>query len=238
MLRLTRGAAETETAHDKVRGEKAKVEKMVDAQTKLLRRLGAFRTGDRNGKGMVYTGPASGSPAPHGLNGAGAPTGAFRWTPCNPAICSSAKGWGTWDVRGGPSIETMTEHLPGLRLVSTLDGAVDHLEGQFVARRLGLAAFPDLLLEGQEGLGEGKAERVQQLSRNLDVVQAQGIRRDRAFGAAGHVGELAHGLARRGLEGFGVDVVAEAADGDQSVVDVPQDQGLPGAHRTSLASIV
>ncbi|MEV4105970.1 bacterial transcriptional activator domain-containing protein [Nonomuraea sp. NPDC049649] len=35
----------------------------------------------------------------------------------------------------GPSIETMTEHLPGLRLVPTLDDAVDHLEGQFVARR-------------------------------------------------------------------------------------------------------
>lgn len=35
----------------------------------------------------------------------------------------------------GPSIETMIEHLPGLRFVATLDDAVDHIEGQFVARR-------------------------------------------------------------------------------------------------------
>lgn len=35
----------------------------------------------------------------------------------------------------GSSIETMTEHLPGLKLVPTLDDAVDHLEGQFVTRR-------------------------------------------------------------------------------------------------------
>lgn len=53
--------AETEAARNSVRGEKAKVEKMVDEQTKLLRRLGAFRTGDPNSKGMIYTGPASGN---------------------------------------------------------------------------------------------------------------------------------------------------------------------------------
>ena len=53
--------AEAQQARDKVRGEKAKVDKLVAEQTKLLRRLGAFRTGDPNSKGVVYTGPASGN---------------------------------------------------------------------------------------------------------------------------------------------------------------------------------
>ncbi|WP_433430635.1 coiled-coil domain-containing protein [Nonomuraea sp. CA-141351] len=53
--------AEAETARDKVRGEKAKVDKLVKEQTKLLRRLGAFNTGDPNSPGIVYTGPASGN---------------------------------------------------------------------------------------------------------------------------------------------------------------------------------
>jgi cell wall-associated NlpC family hydrolase len=53
--------SEAEAARDKVRAEKAKVDKTVAEQTKLLRRLGAFRTGDPNSKGIVYTGPASGN---------------------------------------------------------------------------------------------------------------------------------------------------------------------------------
>ncbi|RBQ16946.1 hypothetical protein DP939_28255 [Spongiactinospora rosea] len=35
----------------------------------------------------------------------------------------------------GPSIHTLAGHLPGLRLVATLDAAIDHLEEQFVTRR-------------------------------------------------------------------------------------------------------
>ncbi|MGP3965881.1 C40 family peptidase [Nonomuraea sp. 3N208] len=53
--------AEAETARNKVRQEKAKVDKMVAEQTKLLRRLGAFQAGDPNSPGIEYTGPASGN---------------------------------------------------------------------------------------------------------------------------------------------------------------------------------
>ncbi|MEV4174130.1 NlpC/P60 family protein [Nonomuraea sp. NPDC049709] len=53
--------SETDDARDKVRGEKAKVDKLVDEQTKLLRRLGTFQTGDPNSPGIEYTGPASGN---------------------------------------------------------------------------------------------------------------------------------------------------------------------------------
>ncbi|WP_240776774.1 NlpC/P60 family protein [Nonomuraea basaltis] len=53
--------AEAETARDKVRGEKTKVDKLVDQQTKLLRRLGSFNAGNPNSVGIKYTGPASGN---------------------------------------------------------------------------------------------------------------------------------------------------------------------------------
>ncbi|MEU5863804.1 NlpC/P60 family protein [Nonomuraea sp. NPDC047529] len=53
--------AEADTARDKFRSEKAKAEKMVAEQTKLLRKLNAFRSGDPNSTGIRYTGPASGS---------------------------------------------------------------------------------------------------------------------------------------------------------------------------------
>ncbi|MEV4471326.1 NlpC/P60 family protein [Nonomuraea sp. NPDC049504] len=53
--------AEAEAARDKVRGEKEKVDKLVAEQTKLLRRIGAFKTGDPNSPGIEYTGPASGN---------------------------------------------------------------------------------------------------------------------------------------------------------------------------------
>ncbi|NUW41287.1 C40 family peptidase [Nonomuraea rhodomycinica] len=52
---------ETEAARDKVRGERAKVEKLIAEQTRLLRRIGAFRTGDPRSTGMTYSGPASGN---------------------------------------------------------------------------------------------------------------------------------------------------------------------------------
>ncbi|MEO3799776.1 NlpC/P60 family protein [Nonomuraea sp. B1E8] len=56
-----RALAEAKTARDKVRGEKTKVDELVTEQTKLLRRLGAFQTGDPNSPGIPYTGPASGN---------------------------------------------------------------------------------------------------------------------------------------------------------------------------------
>ncbi|MBB5781821.1 C40 family peptidase [Nonomuraea jabiensis] len=53
--------AAAETARDKVRDEKSKVDKLVKEQTKLLRELGAFKTGDPSSPGIQYTGPASGN---------------------------------------------------------------------------------------------------------------------------------------------------------------------------------
>lgn len=53
--------ADAETARDKVRGEKEKVDKLVAEQSKLLRRIGAFNSGDPNSPGIEYTGPASGN---------------------------------------------------------------------------------------------------------------------------------------------------------------------------------
>jgi cell wall-associated NlpC family hydrolase len=53
--------AEAETAREKVRDEKTKVDKLVTEQTKLLRRLGAFRTGNPSSTGIKYSGPASGN---------------------------------------------------------------------------------------------------------------------------------------------------------------------------------
>ncbi|MFI6741657.1 NlpC/P60 family protein [Nonomuraea sp. NPDC050451] len=52
---------EADAARDKVRDEKSKIEKLIAEQTKLLRRLGAFKTGDPNSAGIKYTGPASGN---------------------------------------------------------------------------------------------------------------------------------------------------------------------------------
>ncbi|MFB9631748.1 C40 family peptidase [Nonomuraea helvata] len=56
-----RALAEAEAARDKVRDEQAKIEKLIAEQTKLLRGLGTFKTGNPNSPGIPYTGPASGS---------------------------------------------------------------------------------------------------------------------------------------------------------------------------------
>ncbi|MFB9893737.1 C40 family peptidase [Planobispora takensis] len=53
--------AEADETRDELAEEKAKADKMVKAQTKLLRELGAFRTGDPSSTGIAYTGPASGN---------------------------------------------------------------------------------------------------------------------------------------------------------------------------------
>ncbi|MBE1559032.1 C40 family peptidase [Nonomuraea africana] len=65
-LRVQRNAAkavlsEADAARDQVRGEKSKVDKLVSEQTKLLRRLGAFKVGNPQSTGIAYTGPASGN---------------------------------------------------------------------------------------------------------------------------------------------------------------------------------
>ncbi|GAA3579346.1 C40 family peptidase [Nonomuraea rosea] len=53
--------AEADAARDKVRGQKAKVDKLVAEQTRILRRLGAFQTGNPRSTGITYTGSASGN---------------------------------------------------------------------------------------------------------------------------------------------------------------------------------
>jgi cell wall-associated NlpC family hydrolase len=52
--------AEADRARDELAREKAEAKRLVDEQTRLLRRLGAFRTGDPDSAGMPYTGPATG----------------------------------------------------------------------------------------------------------------------------------------------------------------------------------
>ncbi|MEU4833988.1 NlpC/P60 family protein [Streptosporangium sp. NPDC023615] len=53
--------AETDEIRDELAEEKAKADKMVKAQTKLLRELGAFRTGNPDSAGIQYSGSASGN---------------------------------------------------------------------------------------------------------------------------------------------------------------------------------
>ncbi|MFB9204861.1 NlpC/P60 family protein [Nonomuraea spiralis] len=52
---------EASTARDRVRGERTKVEKLIARQTKLLRKLNAYRAGNPTSSGIPYTGPASGN---------------------------------------------------------------------------------------------------------------------------------------------------------------------------------
>ncbi|MFI7632838.1 NlpC/P60 family protein [Nonomuraea sp. NPDC049400] len=53
--------AEAESARDKAGDEKAEIEKLIAEQTKLLRGLGTYRTGNTNSRGIPYTGSASGN---------------------------------------------------------------------------------------------------------------------------------------------------------------------------------
>ncbi|WP_271219149.1 C40 family peptidase [Streptosporangium carneum] len=52
---------EADKTRDTLAAEKAKTKRLIAEQTKLLRRLGAFRAGDPNSTGITYTGPASGN---------------------------------------------------------------------------------------------------------------------------------------------------------------------------------
>ncbi|WP_344862634.1 C40 family peptidase [Planomonospora alba] len=53
--------AEADASRDELAEQKAKADRMVKEQIKLLRELGAYRTGDPNSPGIQYTGPASGN---------------------------------------------------------------------------------------------------------------------------------------------------------------------------------
>ena len=53
--------AEADETRDELSGEKSKADKMVKAQTKILRELNAFQVGNPNGSGVQYTGSASGN---------------------------------------------------------------------------------------------------------------------------------------------------------------------------------
>ncbi|MFC4059761.1 NlpC/P60 family protein [Planomonospora corallina] len=53
--------AAARASRDELAEEKARADKMVKEQIKLLRELGAYRTGDPNSPGVPYDGPASGS---------------------------------------------------------------------------------------------------------------------------------------------------------------------------------
>ncbi|WP_346433713.1 NlpC/P60 family protein [Nonomuraea composti] len=48
-------------ARDDVRGKQEEVERLVKEQTRLLRRLGAYRNGNPRSTGIAYTGPATGN---------------------------------------------------------------------------------------------------------------------------------------------------------------------------------
>ncbi|MEU6742514.1 C40 family peptidase [Streptosporangium sandarakinum] len=52
---------EADKTRDELADEKAKVEKMVRAQTKLLNELGTYQRGNPNSTGIKYNGPASGN---------------------------------------------------------------------------------------------------------------------------------------------------------------------------------
>ncbi|MFC4117702.1 C40 family peptidase [Nonomuraea zeae] len=56
-----RALAEAEAARDKVGDQKTEADRLVAEQTRLLRRLGAYRTGNPGSTGIRYTGPASGN---------------------------------------------------------------------------------------------------------------------------------------------------------------------------------
>lgn len=65
-LRLQHGKAkdaltEADKARDTLAAERTRTKRLIAEQTKLLRRLGAFRVGDPNSAGITYTGSASGN---------------------------------------------------------------------------------------------------------------------------------------------------------------------------------
>lgn len=65
-LKLQHGKAkdaltEADKARDTLAKEKTKTKRLIAEQTKLLRRLGAFRAGDPNSTGVTYNGSASGN---------------------------------------------------------------------------------------------------------------------------------------------------------------------------------
>ncbi|MEV7011078.1 NlpC/P60 family protein [Streptosporangium sp. NPDC051022] len=82
---------EADRTRDELAAEKAKAEKMVKAQTKVLRELGTFQAGDPNSTGMQYTGSASGN-ARAAL--------AFAYAQIGKPYQYGGTGPGSWDCSG------------------------------------------------------------------------------------------------------------------------------------------
>ncbi|MFF0306034.1 NlpC/P60 family protein [Streptosporangium sp. NPDC004379] len=83
--------SEADKTRDELAGEKAKVEKLVKAQTRLLDRLGTYQRGNPNGTGIKYNGPASGN-ARAAL--------AFAYAQIGKPYRYGATGPGSWDCSG------------------------------------------------------------------------------------------------------------------------------------------
>ncbi|MEV0162320.1 NlpC/P60 family protein [Nonomuraea fuscirosea] len=166
--------AEAESARDDVRDEKSKVDKLVGEQTKLLRRLGAFNTGNPRSTGITYTGPASGN-ARQALQFAFAQVGKpYRY---------GGTGPGSWDCSG---LAQAAWRAAGVRLPRTT-----YTQWSWgAARRVPVSqAQPgDLLFSkglGHMGLyvGDGKMVHAPQTGDVVKVVVLDDYWRNRLIGA-------------------------------------------------------
>ncbi|MEV4800180.1 C40 family peptidase [Nonomuraea sp. NPDC049421] len=166
--------AEADEARDEVRREQAQVDKLVDQQTALLRRLGAFKTGDPQSTGKTYTGPASGN-ARRALEFAFAQIGKpYRY---------GGTGPGSWDCSG---LVQAAWRAAGVKLPRTT-----YTQWSWgAARRVPVtAAQPgDLLFSrglGHMGMyvGDGKMVHAPQTGDVVKIVTLDGYWRNRLIGA-------------------------------------------------------
>jgi cell wall-associated NlpC family hydrolase len=82
---------EADEVRDDLRKEKAKADRLVAEQTKILRRLGTFQVGNPDGSGQQYTGDASGN-ARSALE--------FAFAQIGKPYQYGASGPGSWDCSG------------------------------------------------------------------------------------------------------------------------------------------
>ncbi|MCG5212251.1 NlpC/P60 family protein [Streptosporangium soli] len=82
---------EADDVLDDLRKEKSKADRLVDEQTRILRRLGTYQTGNRDSKGVKYTGSASGN-ARAALS--------FAFSQIGKPYQYGASGPGSWDCSG------------------------------------------------------------------------------------------------------------------------------------------
>lgn len=166
--------AEAEKAREAVRREQAEVDKLVDQQTALLRRLGAFKTGDPRSTGRPYTGPASGN-ARRALEFAFAQIGKpYRY---------GGTGPGSWDCSG---LVQAAWRAAGVKLPRTT-----YTQWAWgAARRVPLSAAQpgDLLFSrglGHMGMyvGDGKMIHAPQTGDVVKVVTLDAYWRSRLVGA-------------------------------------------------------